>query len=1004
MAETNTQTSTELSERDRPIVSIEISAKERTTFASILAMMNLDNVSKFASAVRQVGHHSTANNVTGTVASNSFVGCKVNPTPTSGSYNIVFALDFSDGISWILKIPANGHGQRFDDLASKSLVAEARTMLMIKNTTTIPVPMVYAFDASLDNELRVPFILMERIDGAPLYQGWFNEDGHPKAQVESFRARALQSLASAMVQLNHFMLDSGGSIVFDSDDRAIGVGGAKVVDANTMWYCRDDNPDDVDIFCEKGPFTNPKTALLFMLDRRLSQPTDSKYLKGIYVLLRMLIEWAYERKTHGPRFVLSHTDLNFQNILVTKDGTLRGLIDWDGVAAVPREVGAAQLPIWLMHDWIESQYDYNIEERKPRAEAGYDESSPDELSCYRAMYAQFVEQEVKCNTKESGYLTLHGTTPKEEADVTRRSLVMRNLEIATNSPMVASDIVHHMLASIVDLTEADWEDGESDCDSSSPTDSNIQTEESRCDVEEADAGRILDGSSSSSSSENNSRGDSDDGSIDSKTTETGILDQCLVTDDLAYHSDIDVVGAKASVNESSTSNEAEFREQGLKPSTKKTESPSPSWSRRMLQSGCNTAETILRRIAKIGYVDVLHDAVDEPTHFVADFDEIPAKDSKPVDAAKLEKNETDNALNKAEIEKQEIWERLAIEVDKCGVPIELIQKYEFKITSCIIATVADELKAEQKQDQEVETISDVLPAPQARSAAVRMSETSEACARSVKMAGDTVNENHITLNDENKFMTSRRAIEQRPFSNNSSSSSASGIELLPKEAAGGFQSLRQSGIPYLMRKSRRSSSSEADTDYRTPDSSVHSEKGREEEDKSSSRVTSLCDDTGDGEGQKGEGRLNDGGTHGISEAGQETNKVRHASYVEGLDDKIDPDMSPVPSRVYSLCSGECAEAVDMQKADTTSAIDESALEPESGVGDESEDGNNDSSVGGEDESTSNKDEDFTHQQDYFVDRGGFDTWTILNVLGSGDLDELRLLRLKEGFLKLLEQC
>ena len=48
-------------------------------------------------------------------------------------------------------------------------------------------------------------------------------------------------------------------------------------------------------------------------------------------------------------------------------------------------------------------------------------------------------------------------------------------------------------------------------------------------------------------------------------------------------------------------------------------------------------------------------------------------------------------------------------------------------------------------------------------------------------------------------------------------------------------------------------------------------------------------------------------------------------------------------------------------------------------------------------------EDFDDDEE-FVDDGNYDTWTIFNVLGRGDLDELRLLRMKQGFLKLLESC
>ena len=39
----------------------------------------------------------------------------------------------------------------------------------------------------------------------------------------------------------------------------------------------------------------------------------------------------------------------------------------------------------------------------------------------------------------------------------------------------------------------------------------------------------------------------------------------------------------------------------------------------------------------------------------------------------------------------------------------------------------------------------------------------------------------------------------------------------------------------------------------------------------------------------------------------------------------------------------------------------------------------------------------------FIDNGVFDRYTVCNLLGRGELDELRMLRLKDGFLQLLER-
>lgn len=1017
MAEAKTQLSMKSNEWDRPTHGIKISARGHAIFASILEIINLDDISKFASTVRHSGHQSTENKPTGTMASDNFISCKVDPAPFSGSYNIVFAIEFSDGISWMLKVPANGHGQQFDELASKSLVAEARNMQMIKSATTIPIPAVYAFDASLENELCVPFILMERIDGTSLQRGWFNKRCS-KAQLEKFRARALQSLASAMVQLNGFMLDRSGSVVFDSRGKAVGVGGAKVLDANASWYREDDDPDETDIFCEKGPFTDPKSSLLFMLDRRPFQPNDNAYLKGIYVLLRMFIEWAYERDTPGPRFVLSHPDFDMQNVLVAQDGTLRGLIDFDGVAAVPREVGAAQYPIWLMNDWIESEYDYNIREGKPREEAGYDESSPDELSCYRAMYAQFMEQEITLNTKDSAHLTINGTTPKEEADVTRRSLVMRNLEIAANSPMVTSDIVDHMLALVVDLTETDWEDGVSDCDSSASIDDEIEIEADECDMEAAAVENDLDGSIGNESEIGGS--DNDEGSTHTKATEMGNVDRSLVDDDSVRPFDEDVISTTAFVSEPSNLDEVDFREQQkascADTNRNETNSSSPSWTREILQSGCNTAEKILRRVSKIGHVRVQCNAVDEPTNVVADLDEIPTGNIIPLEMAPAINNATSPAGNEAETKEQEVWDRLAIKVRNRGVPVEILQKYESKIASCIIDTVIKELKVEEDEDQDLATLSDMLRAAEAIPAAARMLENNVAGTESVKMAGESVHDGHITPADEDLHITPIEAPNSR---SSSSPSRVSGIELILEDATGGFQGLGRSGTSYPQHVSSRAIVSATGTWYLTPDSSVVSEGQKEDESVPSSKGISLSDNEDDIKDYVVEWEDN-----GADARETETNEVSKENIdhgrpacTAGSNQEIDPVEAFVHNKAYDPCRGEWVEAI---KTDRNSTFDTATADQEVGnvqltegnvVGNDNESEIGDEAGVGEvehegedDVSSGDKDEDAPRQRTEFVDHGRFDSWTILNVLGNGTLDERRMLRLREGFFKLLEQC
>ncbi len=102
-------------------------------------------------------------------------------------------------------------------------------MQMLTRETSVPVPAVYAFDASSENAPLAPLILMEKRCGEPLYRLWF-DSAMPKARLEHSRIKALQSLAGSMVQLNKFILNTDGSLIFRSDGTPVGLAGAKAMD------------------------------------------------------------------------------------------------------------------------------------------------------------------------------------------------------------------------------------------------------------------------------------------------------------------------------------------------------------------------------------------------------------------------------------------------------------------------------------------------------------------------------------------------------------------------------------------------------------------------------------------------------------------------------------------------------------------------------------------------------------------------------------------------------
>ena len=371
-----------------------------------------------------------------------------------GSFHIAFVIKFSDGIKWLLKVPATGYNGRFTDIEARALTSEALTMQFLKRETTIPLPEVYSYSSSLNNDLNCPFILMEYITGIPLHKCWYDPDASKEVR-EQHRVTALKDIASAMIQMNKFAFSQAGAPLFDSQENPTCVGPAKKYDTHAMWNKRSTNAhsDETAVYCEKGPFSDAKLHLLSMLDHRrpsTAPVAGDAFGLGVEILLRLFIDWIPSLEdASSPGSVLSHPDLNIQNVLVSQEGNLRSLIDWDGVAAVPRCLGNERYPSWLTRDWDPSVYNYRLGGRGPNEEGppvNPYENSPEELKHYRALYASFISASNNNGTKKNDGSGTTATTA-----TTRHSLIIENLQIAAEEETCTFPIVEKIYNEIVAL-------------------------------------------------------------------------------------------------------------------------------------------------------------------------------------------------------------------------------------------------------------------------------------------------------------------------------------------------------------------------------------------------------------------------------------------------------------------------------------------------------------------------------------------------------------------------
>lgn len=307
--------------------------------------------------------------------------------PVCGSYNLCFSLDFDDGVEWMIKFPMTGTKEKWTDLSARALTSEAKTMKFIKKETTIPLPEVFDYCASTENELNCPYIIMSFINGTPLNDLWWGHKlgQHTKEQNEQYRLRALKGVAAAMKQLGQFSFSKGGFLEFDDEGKPCDVGPMRLFDHyDVIHRIKTGDYDNRDPwFVEAGPFDEPEDqykATLFLHE-------DTPEYEGEKKLLSELISCITENS--GDMFDLAHPDFAVQNVIVSEEGELRGIIDWDGVAAVPMSIGSRAYPMWLRRDWDFHWYEYNEDEEARHA---CWEDSPAQLKEYRRLYARYLAE------------------------------------------------------------------------------------------------------------------------------------------------------------------------------------------------------------------------------------------------------------------------------------------------------------------------------------------------------------------------------------------------------------------------------------------------------------------------------------------------------------------------------------------------------------------------------------------------------------------------------------
>lgn len=343
-----------------------ISDSESST-ASVMSALSIDQLDKGGSIDEFIHSICIADLVT--IASDSYaknygiatgaVQCVVDPRPRTGSHNAIYAAEFSEkGTArknkWAILIPLRG--RCFNNVEKLWMESDIRAMEFIKERTDIPIPYIYGFDHGTQNKIGTPYVLMDFMEGDRVEDVW--EDWN-----EEKRLLCLLQCAESMRKLGRFGFNCIGVLGCDyrkgeyvvhgipSDTKGKGKGKGK----------------DVSV---AGPFRSTKAYLDNIWHTKAMELESSVTLeaaknKQFLVLLKLLVPALVdvERATH--HFFLSLPEFGGGNVLVDHGGNVTGFVGWEKVMILPKAMGYARYPEWIIKDWISPQGKNPVPTKQP---------------------------------------------------------------------------------------------------------------------------------------------------------------------------------------------------------------------------------------------------------------------------------------------------------------------------------------------------------------------------------------------------------------------------------------------------------------------------------------------------------------------------------------------------------------------------------------------------------------------------------------------------------------
>ncbi|KAJ4286505.1 hypothetical protein N0V90_013205 [Kalmusia sp. IMI 367209] len=295
------------------------------------------------------------------------ITCQLSTEYNMGGLHLVRRLDFHDGTSWVARLQLC----RATAESHQRLVHEVHTVQALHAKSSIPVPEIFAYEASYDNTVGVAFMLMEFIPADTAmdsFGGWPVHRGKTPPQFkENFHA-AMARIQN-QVEIASVRFPNIGSIVKLPDGTYAvgpipGIGGPfeSAADFFKAWAKQTKFPYNENTVRERTP----------------AELVDD-VLKSITDFPSRLTHFAQHHCFQEGPFPIIHTDLYKSNILVDSEYRVQSVIDWEDAIVAP----------WELVEFIK---DLSIVPPVLDGPLYREEESDREIFAERARYVEVVKQ------------------------------------------------------------------------------------------------------------------------------------------------------------------------------------------------------------------------------------------------------------------------------------------------------------------------------------------------------------------------------------------------------------------------------------------------------------------------------------------------------------------------------------------------------------------------------------------------------------------------------------